>query len=151
MSQYEHTQRAPLHFFLLAGAALFAVMPFFSLEASAVRYILWVVAGVFVFLSVCFAQLVVRDDDEFLIVRFGPLPAFGTRIPWSRIQSAEATRSSAIDGWGIHWVPGRGTTFNLWGFDCVALRVNGKTVRVGSDDAETLASYINEKLVNRTD
>ena len=46
--------------------------------------------------------------------------------------AVEAGRSSLIDGWGIHWIPGRGWTYNLWGFGCVVIQQGKKTTRVGT-------------------
>ena len=50
------------------------------------------------------------------------------------IEDPEVGRSRLIDGWGIHWVPGRGWTYNLWGFRCVQIKHLGRTVRIGTDD-----------------
>ena len=33
-------------------------------------------------------------------------------------------------------MPGRGWTYNLWGFDCVKLTLGRKIIRVGTNDAE---------------
>jgi hypothetical protein len=50
-----------------------------------------------------------------------------------------------VEGWGIHFMPGRGWTYNLWGFGCVKLTLGRKVIRVGSDDAEDLAAVIRDK------
>ena len=57
----------------------------------------------------------------------------------------EPGRIAIIDGWGIHYIPGRGWTYNLWGFGCVKLTVRGKVVRVGTNDVENLARFLGEK------
>ena len=145
MSQYEHTQRSPLHLILLAAAGMVAVFALMIPEPGA-RFVLLMVAALVGMLSACFGQLTVRDDPPRLLVRYGPLPVFFWRFRWSDIESAEVGRTSWIDGWGIHWVPGRGTTFNLWGFDCVVLRVRGQVVRIGTDDAENLAEFIRSRI-----
>jgi hypothetical protein len=98
------------------------------------------------FLAMCFATLTVRDDGNSLLVRYGPIPLFHKRIEYDSINAAEPTRSALIDGWGIHYIPGRGWTFNLWGWSCVKLNVNGRTMRIGSDDAENLARFIQTKM-----
>lgn len=51
-----------------------------------------------------------------------------------------------VDGWGIHKILGRGWTWNLWGFDCAELRVDGQTLRVGSDDADGLVEFLKTRL-----
>jgi hypothetical protein len=146
MSQYEHTQRSPLHLLLMAVAGVFGGQAVVAQPDQPARIVLIGVAAVFVILAACFAELTVRDDDERLVLRYGPLPVFGWKFRWNEIESVEAGRTSWIDGWGIHWIPGRGTTFNLWGFGCVVLRVNGNVVRIGTDDAEALAQFIRSKI-----
>lgn len=47
-----------------------------------------------------------------------------------------------IEGWGIHYLPGRGETWNLWGFDCVELDVDGRLLHIDSDDPEGLADFL---------
>jgi hypothetical protein len=96
--------------------------------------------------ALCFATLTVRDEGHSLAIRFGPLPVFHKRIAYESISEAEPTRSALIDGWGIHYIPGRGWTWNLWGWSCVKLKVNGRTVRIGSDDAESLARFIQTRM-----
>jgi hypothetical protein len=82
----------------------------------------------------------VRSD---LALRFGPVPLLGKRIPYAQIRGVRAARSKLFDGWGIHWVPGRGWTFNLWGFDCVEVDMqNGKTLRIGTDDVDGLVGHL---------
>jgi hypothetical protein len=70
------------------------------------------------------------------------------RIAYDQIDRAERSRSRWIDGWGVHWVPGRGWTYNIWGFDCVTLTMGKRTVRLGSDDAESLLAMISEKITS---
>lgn len=146
MSQYEHTQRSPLHLLLMAVAGVLAGQAVVAQQEQPARIILVGVAALFIFLAACFAELTVRDEGEQLVLRYGPLPVFGWKFFWHELDSAEAGRTSWIDGWGIHWIPGRGTTFNLWGFDCVVLRVKGKVVRIGTDDAEALSQFIRSRI-----
>ncbi len=94
-----------------------------------------------------FRSLRVVDEGEALAVRFGPLPLLRKRFRYADIQSADPDRTSLVDGWGIHWVPGRGWTYNLWGFECVRLTLRGgRTVRIGTDDSEGLAQFLERKL-----
>ena len=46
----------------------------------------------------------------------------------------------------IHYFPGRGTTYNLWGFGCVKLWLGTKVIRVGSDDVENLVAFLRTKV-----
>ena len=56
-----------------------------------------------------------------LALRFGPLPVLRKTFRYADITGVEIGRTSVIDGWGIHYMPGRGWTYNLWGFNCVKL------------------------------
>jgi len=55
-------------------------------------------------------------------------------------------RTRFIDGWGIHWIPWRGWTYNLWGFRCVRLKHLGRTIRIGTDDPEGLRDYLADRV-----
>lgn len=106
--------------------------------------------GVFIAtFAFCFGTLRVCDESTHLAVRFGPLPLFRTLIPYSKITSVEPSRSNFIDGWGIHWIPGRGMIYNLWGFDCVKIQMGDKCVRAGTDDTAGLMSFLKEKKKTR--
>ena len=144
--QYHHTQKAPLHY-ILYGAAV-AMVPLFwvcddepgvLITISAVTATLLLVAGMV-------QTLTVRDEGDHLSIRYGPLPLLFKNIRYSDIKSVEPDRTKFIDGWGIHWVPGRGTTYNLWGFGCVKLEVGNRVIRIGSDDVENLVEFLREKL-----
>ena len=87
-----------------------------------------------------------RDEGEWLAIRFGPLPLLGTRIPYARIRSVEPDQTALLDGWGIHWLPGRGWTYNIWGYDCVKLRLDRGVIRVGTDDVENLVRFLRERI-----
>ncbi len=143
---YSHTQWSPL-WLLLAGVGV-------VLAAGAGSY--WGQGGVefargggaafFFLIAASFAWLRIEDGGEFLRVRYGPLPVFGTRVRYDTIESVEAGRSALIDGWGIHYVPGRGWTYNLWGRDCVVVRRGGRVVRLGTDDVEGLEGFLRERI-----
>jgi hypothetical protein len=83
---------------------------------------------------------------RYLAIRFGPLPLLRKRFRYSDITGVEVGRTKVIDGWGIHYILGRGWTYNLWGFACVKLTLGRKIVRVGTDDCEGLAKVIREKM-----
>jgi hypothetical protein len=66
------------------------------------------------------------------------------------MKGAEAGRSRLIDGWGIHWLPRRGWTYNLWGRGCVAIRTDRGPVRIGTDDPTGLERFLRAKLAPQT-
>jgi len=142
---YDHTQRGGLRIILDLSAGLMFVMAWLSRAVRVPALILVATGAVFLALGFCFRELTVRDAGDHLRVRYGPLPLFGTRIRYDEITAVEPARTSWLDGWGIHWLPGRGWTYNIWGFDCVRLTVGGKTISVGTDDVDNLARFLREK------
>lgn len=143
---YQHTQRAPLGHLVMLVAIVMGVAAWFAREEAAAAVALYISAGVCLLLSQMFQTLTITDGGDFLGVRFGPISIFQQQIQYVDITAVEVDCSSWIDGWGIHWLPGRGTTWNLWGFGCVKLTVNGKTMRIGSDDAQQLAAFVRERI-----
>ncbi len=144
--EYEHTQRGPLHLILLACAAGSAALAWSVSDDQRAVLVAASVAVVLVAVAFCFARLTVRDTGTHLAVRFGPIPLFGTSIAYADITEVAAARSSILDGWGVHWTPGRGWIYNLWGFGCVRVSLGKKTVRIGTDDVEGLLRFLNSKL-----
>jgi len=142
---YSHTQRGFFHLLLLgfAGLLVFLGTSVFAEEAAGVG--ITVVGGLMALVAFSFMHLTVRDGGDVLLVRFGPLPLLRQRIRYDAIRSVAVSRSSVIDGWGVHWLPGRGWIWNLWGFGCVALDVDGKRLRIGTDDPEGLAAFLIER------
>lgn len=142
---YEHRQRSPLCWMLPTLGSLSLVIIAIAWSISHQTALALISAGIAITLScvgLCFGSLTVCHEEQWLAVRFGPLPVFRTRITYSAITGVEAARSDALDGWGIHWIPGRGCIYNVWGFDCVRIQVGKKTVRVGTDDIEGLLSFL---------
>ncbi len=104
------------------------------------------IAAIFALCGLVFGSLTIRDEGDRLALRFGPLPVLRKTFRYADITGVEIGRTSVIDGWGIHFMPGRGWTYNLWGFACVKLTLGRKIIRVGTDDAEGLAKVIREKI-----
>ena len=146
MSTYEHTQKAPLHWLLYLPAVVLVAAAWLSRGQVLLALIMLGAAALLFILGFSFQRLTIRDEGEWLAIRYGPLPVFRTRIPYADISSVEPGQTSWIDGWGIHWIPGRGYTYNLWGFSCARLRVRGRTVQVGSDEADKLVEFLKSKL-----
>ena len=143
---YEHTQRGPIHLILL-GCALGSALLTWSVTDKLPAVLMGL--GVSLLMVSCaffFASLTVRDEGTHLAVRFGPIPVFRTKIPYSSITGVAAAKSSVLDGWGVHWMPRRGWIYNIWGFGCVRVDLGGKTVRVGTDDVDGLVHFLTIKL-----
>lgn len=143
---YQHTQHSPLHFLLYIPVA-FAFVIAWQIRADVVPGIVTGVVGLILFVvALSFQTLTVTVKDEYLQVRYGPINLFGTRLAFGDITGVQTGKTSFIDGWGIHFIPFRGWTFNLWGFECVIVQKGDKTIRIGTDDSEKLADFIRSKL-----
>jgi hypothetical protein len=144
---YTHTQRAPLHWLLSGYVLLLVVLAFVvPLEAAWVQGLLLVVAASVLFLAFCFRCLTVRDEGDALAVRFGPIALFRRSVPYAAMRGAKRARSAILDGWGVHWFPGRGWTMNLWGRDCVEIELERGLLRVGTDDPDGLTAFLEARL-----
>jgi hypothetical protein len=145
---YDHTQRGYFHWLLYVLALTEGVIAWLirGLPPEFVSWLLGGVAALFFVLGLAFQQLRVYDGGDRLELRFGPLPLLRGSIRYDAITSVEPGRSALIDGWGIHWIPGRGYTYNLWGFDCVVVRQGRKTIRVGTDDVDGLLAFLRTKV-----
>ena len=143
--RYEHVQHGHFHPILIIVALVMLGSAVF-VDALGARLMLFLVAAVIMLLTACFQTLTVRDEGDHLLVRYGPVNLFSRRIPYSVIQTVERARSDVLDGWGIHWLPGRGWIWNLWGLDCVRLTIDGEPTRIGSDDADNLVSFLSTRL-----
>ena len=143
---YQHTQYAPLHYIIAIVAAILLAIAWLAQVPEVVAYLLYGIAAFSIFLAFSFRSLSVSDKVDRLQISFGPLPIFSKSIPYTQITGVEPGKSNFIDGWGIHYVPGRGWTYNLWGYDCAVLRLNKKTIRIGTDDVENLVDFLNQKI-----
>ena len=144
--EYEKTQYAPLHYILFAVAVVLVVGAWIGRDEPVAVIVLMGVAVTLVLAAMMFGRLTVQDEGDCLAVRYGPLPVFRKRIRYDEITAVEPGRTSILDGWGIHYFPGRGTTYNLWGFGCAKLSLGPRVIRVGSDDVENLVEFLRGKI-----
>jgi hypothetical protein len=142
---YEHTQKSPLGAILLIVAVVIFAVGWVTAADEPTRIVVAAAAISLALAGMCFGALTVRDEGDRLVARFGPLPAFRTSVRYSDITSVEPDRTSFIDGWGMHYLPGRGSIYNVWGFHCVKLQVGKRVVRIGTDDVDGLVSFLREK------
>jgi hypothetical protein len=144
--QYAHTQRAPLHMILSILGIIFFAAAYLATHWIAQITLLGTASLMFL-AALCFQWLSVRDEGDTLLIRFGPLPLFRRRLAYRDIERVERSRTSILDGWGIHLSPRGGWTWNLWGFDCVDVYFGqGRKIRIGTDDAEGLESFLLHRL-----
>lgn len=109
--------------------------------------VVMVVGLIMLILALSFQTLSVSDDNgEQLDVRYGPLNLFGTKINYRDMTDVQQGQTSLIDGWGIHFIPFRGWTINLWGFECAKIWRGDKVIRIGTDDSENLVQFLQGKI-----
>ncbi len=143
---YQHTQKAPLCLVLYALAGTFLVVAWI---VSNELYLVWLflpTALLILVLAASFHHLTVADQGDGLLIRFGPLPLFRRRVKYDDIESVEVGQTTWLDGWGIHLSVRSGWVWNLWGWDCVILRLRKGTLHIGTDDAEALARFVKGKI-----
>ena len=145
---YTHTQTGYWHYLLFAVAATVLAVAWSLRGDPVLQVAMPCAAGFLVLCGLLMSHLTVEDEGEYLAVRFGPLPLLRKRIAYDQIAQVQRGRSSWLDGWGVHYVPGRGTTYNIWGFDCVKITVGHRTIRIGTDDADNLLTFLQQKMRN---
>lgn len=152
---YYHTQRGPLCLFIYAAAGLLYLAAWFTRNEPPRPYLCLYFFGIGLLLNVVatgFHHLTVADEIDRLRIRFGPLPLFQRSVLYEDILSVEVGRTTILDGWGIHLSFRGGWVWNLWGRDCVVLKLRKGTLRVGTDDAENLAAFVKSRIsINEED
>ena len=144
--QYCRTQHGRFHYGLYVAVCATLCLAWVIRTQPVLMWLVLGVAALLFLFTQGFHHLTVRDEGEWLAIRFGPLPLLGTRIPYARITSVEPDRTAFLDGWGIHWLPGRGWTYNIWGYDCVRVDLEDRIIRIGSDDVENLVGFLRERI-----
>jgi len=90
-------------------------------------------------LAASFHHLTVADEGDRLSIRFGPLPLFSRSVQCKDILAVELGRR-------VHLSLRGGWVWNIWGRDRVVLRLRSGTLRVGTNDAENLAQFVQSRL-----
>ncbi len=145
---YYHRQYGKLHWALFAAGLLLLVFGWFLPRNPGVTLSALVSASAMFVLALAFQYLTVCDTGQSLVVRFGPLPLVSRRIPYDAITSVRLETAKLIDGWGAHWIPFRGWTYNVAGSQCATVKLGRKNIRIGSDDAENLVRFLTAKATH---
>lgn len=142
---YDHTQKGPWRFLGYFFAVI--LVPIVWAASEDPMAVLVLGSSMLLVIALCegFSRLTIRDDGDQLSVSFGPPPVWQTHISYRDIESIEPDRSTFLDGWGVHWLPGRGTIYNVWGFDCVRIKTAKRIVRLGTNDVDRLVAFLTAK------
>ena len=144
--KYQHTQRAPLCLVVYAMAVLFLVLSWALRSEPVIQWVFPPVGLLILVLAPSIHHLTVEDQGDRLAISFGPIRLFRRSVSYENIESAEIGRTAILEGWGIHMSFRGGWVWNIWGRDCVVLRLRKGTLRVGTDDAAGLAEFLNARL-----
>jgi len=143
--RYRHVQRGPWWLLCYALAALLFTVGS-SLPVLGLEITVWVAGISLLLLGLSLGHLVAEDEGDRLFIHFGPLPLFRKRIRYDDIREVEKGRVPFRDSGGIHWSPWGGWIWSVWGTHCVILRLKRRTFRVGTDDADGLAGFLEEQI-----
>ncbi|MEC8782068.1 MAG: hypothetical protein VXY07_04525 [Planctomycetota bacterium] len=145
---YQHTQRGPWSFVLLAVVAsnLTLAVRLWGNEPAWASWLFLSVALLMTFMTFCFQSLTTTVSETSLRVHFGPIPLLEKKVLLEDIVSVRPEKSSLLDGWGVHWTPGKGWIYNMWGFDCLAINLGTRHFRVGTNDPEQLCEVLERAI-----
>lgn len=143
---YSHTQRAPLCVLLYFVSAQLLLSAWLTREVVFLPVMFVVLAALMLPLSMCFHYLRVTCEADHVRIGFGPLPFFQRKVYYKDIQSAKVSRTTILDGWGIHYSLSKAWVWNLWGFECVRVQTNSGDICIGTDDAPQLVAALQERI-----
>lgn len=122
------------------------MLAWFLRHVPVAQWVFLVVGPLLLVLAASFHHLTVEDEGDRLSVSFGPIQLFRRTVPYASIVSVETGRTTVLDGWGIHMSLRGGWVWNIWGRNCVVLKLQKGILRIGTDDAEQLAQYLGERI-----
>jgi hypothetical protein len=147
--EYSHTQKARLCLILYGSALACFTLAWMVADTPSV-FIAGGVGLLIALLAPAFHHLTVEDQGDTLAIRFGPVPLFRRIVRYADIDEVDVGRTLLLDGWGIHLSIRGGWVWNLWGRDCVVVRLkNGGVLRIGTDDASNLARFLEGKITQQ--
>lgn len=144
---YSHTQKAPLCLLVYAVAGTMLVLGWVLRDVPPTLWLYPCVGVLLIVIAASLHHLKVKDDGDGLAIRFGPVPLFRRTVRYADVEKVEVGRTLILDGWGIHLSIRGGWVWNLWGRDCVVVHFgNGGVLRIGTDDSENLARFLEGKI-----
>lgn len=149
---YRRTQSGPWCLLLYALGGIFMTLGLFLRNDPPAQWIMLPVGVLMLALAVSFHHLTVEDEVDRLTIYFGPVQLFRRSVRYEDITAVQVDRTTAFEGWGIHLSPRGGWVWNIWGRDCVELKLRNGTLRIGTDDASGLVDFLNARLtIDRKD
>ncbi len=142
---YSHTQKAPLCLILYGFALACVALAWFVGDTPGI-FIAGGVGLLIALLAPAFHHLAVVDQGDVLAIRFGPVPLFRRTVRYADIEKVEVGRTLILEGWGIHYSIRGGWVWNLWGRACVVVHFRNGVLRIGTDDSENLARFLEGKI-----
>ncbi len=143
---YSHTQKAPLCLLVYTLAIVFLGLGWMIRDAPPIQWLFPPIGLLMLVVAASFHHLSVVDRGDVLAIRFGPIPLFRKTVPYADIVKVEVGRTLLLDGWGIHRSIRGGWVWNIWGYDCVLIRLNRGTLRIGTDDPHGLATFLHSRI-----
>lgn len=147
VSGYSHKQKVPLNLILYGIAISYFVWAWWRENLPLVAPVSIGIGVLIVAVAPAFHHLTVEDVGAGLRIRFGPLPLFRRTVRYADNEKVEIGRTLLLDSWGIHPSFRGGWVWNLWGRGCMVVHwKHGGVLRIGTDDAENLATFLEAKI-----
>ena len=142
---YSHRQRGWIHYACYPIALLYLVMGTAIAEGGG-KWVFTALGVYCVLGGLCFHWMDVLDDGEALLLRFGPLPLFRKRIPYSGIRHVKRDRFRFEHIRRRRHMSSKVRHYQISGWDCVRLTVEGDSLWVGSNDAAGLEAFLKPRI-----
>jgi hypothetical protein len=141
MQSYEHSQRATWMYVIPLALAAVSVWGIFEGSPTPA----WFLMGtnlILLIVIIDFSSLTIAVDSDGVHWFFG----FGWpsgHLHFDEIKTVEITRTTILEGWGLHYTIWHGWLWNVWGFQAVRLTyAGGRRVTLGTDDPQGLREAI---------
>src|SRR5579863_1692491 len=147
---YHHTQRGPLCLVLYGVGVALLILTCALRHFEPAVWMTCLLCGLWlIFWAGCHHRLTICDDGDRLAIRYGPVP-WPPRKPWwllyQDIHGVEVGKTTRLESWGMQGFMTNGFIISIWGNACVTIRLKNGSIRLGSDDAESLARFLESKL-----
>ncbi len=147
--KYKHTQIS--YMMLAVTLAVLVLFSWIQITAraeapsydSGTNFAVTSIMALIIFILASFVSLKVTIDEKYLRIKFG-YGIYKKSFLLNDIVSAKTVRNHWYYGWGIRvWFWPKMWIYNVSGFDAVEMKLkNGKTYRIGTDEAKKLEQAI---------